>query len=213
MATFSPKVERYKRAAEYLELMKLTWASEQPFDFAGEFYRVKGASSDVRPLQQPHPLLFFGGASDGALENGRQTLRRLRHLRRAAEVHARAYRGLLAPRPRPSEGCRASTSRSARSSRRAEGEAWDRGEPDPAQMTGKKGLEPPGGARATGPVDKAGRAAADGVSPIRTIHDERLWMPIAPSPRARQRPACLFARRNRSPAILKYYVAGRGLLS
>src|SRR5580700_11441109 len=67
---FSPKAERYRRAAEYLELMKLTWASERPFDFAGEFYRVKGAASDVRPLQQPHPLLFFGGASDGALEMG-----------------------------------------------------------------------------------------------------------------------------------------------
>src|SRR5277367_2836609 len=50
--------------------MKLTWSSERPFDFSGEFYRVKGASSDVRPLQQPHPLLFFGGASPGALEMG-----------------------------------------------------------------------------------------------------------------------------------------------
>ncbi len=27
-------------------------------------------SSDVHPLQKPHPLLFFGGASDGALEMG-----------------------------------------------------------------------------------------------------------------------------------------------
>src|SRR5499427_6100589 len=67
---FSPKTERYRRAAEYLELMQLTWASEKPFDFTGEFYRVKGAASDVRPLQQPRPLLFFGGASDGALEMG-----------------------------------------------------------------------------------------------------------------------------------------------
>src|ERR1700680_27192 len=67
---FSPKTERYLRAAEYLELMKLTWSSEQPFDFSGKFYRVKGAASDVRPLQQPHPLLFFGGASDGALTMG-----------------------------------------------------------------------------------------------------------------------------------------------
>src|SRR3984893_13654133 len=67
---FSPKAERYRRAAEYLELMKLTWSSEQAFDFSGEFYRVNGAKSDVRPLQNPHPLLFFGGASDGALEMG-----------------------------------------------------------------------------------------------------------------------------------------------
>src|SRR6201993_5516269 len=61
---FSPKTERYRRAAEYLELMQLTWASEKPFDFTGEFYRVKGAASAVRPLQQPRQPLFFAGASD-----------------------------------------------------------------------------------------------------------------------------------------------------
>src|SRR6202051_2698172 len=49
---FTPKAERYRRAAEYLELMKLAWASEKPFDFNGKFYRVKGAASDGRPLQQ-----------------------------------------------------------------------------------------------------------------------------------------------------------------
>jgi alkanesulfonate monooxygenase len=67
---FSPKDERYRRAAEYLELMKLAWSSDEPFDFAGNFYRAEGAYSDVRPLQQPHPPLFFGGASPGALEMG-----------------------------------------------------------------------------------------------------------------------------------------------
>src|ERR1700755_1591232 len=60
---FSPKVERYRRASEYLELMELSWSNTKPCDFAGEFYRVTGADSDVRPLQAPHPLLFFGGAS------------------------------------------------------------------------------------------------------------------------------------------------------
>ena len=67
---FSPKEERYRRAAEYLELMQLTWSNDEPFDFAGKFYRVERAHSDVRPLQQPHPPLFFGGASPGALEMG-----------------------------------------------------------------------------------------------------------------------------------------------
>src|SRR6516164_6881933 len=54
---FSPKAERYRRAAEYLHLMKLAWTSRAPFDFAGEFYRVAGAASEVHPLQQPHPPL------------------------------------------------------------------------------------------------------------------------------------------------------------
>ena len=50
--------------------MQLAWSNERPFDFTGEFYSVQGASSDVRPLQKPHPLLFFGGASAGALAMG-----------------------------------------------------------------------------------------------------------------------------------------------
>src|SRR5262249_23169103 len=45
---FSPKDERYRRAAEYLQLMKLAWSNDRPFDFSGEFYRVEGAHSDVR---------------------------------------------------------------------------------------------------------------------------------------------------------------------
>src|SRR5579871_5987910 len=45
---FSPKAERYLRAAEYLELMQRAWASDKPFDFEGQFYRVHGAHSDVR---------------------------------------------------------------------------------------------------------------------------------------------------------------------
>src|ERR1700730_10117820 len=67
---FTPKAERYRRAAEYLELMKLAWSSEQPLDFFGSSYRVQGGHSDVGPLQKPRPLLFCGGASDGALEMG-----------------------------------------------------------------------------------------------------------------------------------------------
>src|ERR1700740_2117119 len=36
---FSPKDERYRRAAEYLQLMQLAWSNDRPFDFSGEFYR------------------------------------------------------------------------------------------------------------------------------------------------------------------------------
>src|SRR6202049_4343644 len=44
---FSPKDERYRRAAEYLELMKLTWSSELPFDFCGQGNSI---GSKARPL-------------------------------------------------------------------------------------------------------------------------------------------------------------------
>src|SRR6201985_1291796 len=58
---FSPKDERYRRAAEYLELMKLAWSNDKPFDFTGQFYRVERAHSDVRPLQAADPTPLFRG--------------------------------------------------------------------------------------------------------------------------------------------------------
>src|SRR5262249_60539181 len=42
---FSPKDERYRRAAEYLGVMKRTWANDVTFDFAADFSRVWGAAS------------------------------------------------------------------------------------------------------------------------------------------------------------------------
>ena len=62
--------ERYQRTAEYLEILKLIWTAEKPVDYAGSFYRFEGAYSDVKPLQQPHIPIFFGGASDAAVEVG-----------------------------------------------------------------------------------------------------------------------------------------------
>src|SRR5262252_2597770 len=135
---FSPKTERYRRAAEYLALMKLAWSSRAPFDFAGEFYQVTGAASDVDPLQQPHPLLFFGGASPGALDMGARhcdvyaiyaepltsTRERMAAFRAQAAAFGRtvgfnvSVRPIIAPR---------------------EGEAWDKANRILASMTGKKG--------------------------------------------------------------------------
>ena len=57
---------RYRRTDEYLELMRRMWTEERPFDHAGEFYRVTGAYSDVKPRQQPRIPLYFGGASEAA---------------------------------------------------------------------------------------------------------------------------------------------------
>jgi alkanesulfonate monooxygenase len=62
--------ERYARTDEYLGILKQIWTAEQPVDHAGPFYRFEGAHSDVKPLQQPHIPIFFGGASDGAIEVG-----------------------------------------------------------------------------------------------------------------------------------------------
>src|SRR6204780_2868654 len=135
---FTPKDERYRRAAEYVELMKLAWANERPFDFAGDFYKVKGAHSDVRPLQKPHPPTFFGGASDGALEMGARlcdvyaiyaeplasTRQRMKDFRAKAAVFGRVpgFNVSLRPIIAPTEGA-----------------AWDKAHKILAAMGGAKG--------------------------------------------------------------------------
>jgi alkanesulfonate monooxygenase len=58
---------RYARASEYLDVMKLEWTSEKPFDYEGKFYRVAQGFSDIMPVQKPHPPVFFGGSSAAAI--------------------------------------------------------------------------------------------------------------------------------------------------
>ncbi len=62
------KAERYARAGEYLDIVKRTWTSDAPFDYEGRFYRVEGAFSPVKPLQQPHVPISLGGSSEGAYQ-------------------------------------------------------------------------------------------------------------------------------------------------
>ncbi len=62
--------ERYERTDEYLAIMRRIWTSEKPFDFEGKFYNVRKAFSEVRSAQQPHVLIYFGGASDAAVRVG-----------------------------------------------------------------------------------------------------------------------------------------------
>ncbi|MEA2514068.1 MAG: alkanesulfonate monooxygenase [Thermomicrobiales bacterium] len=61
---------RYQRTDEYLDIVKRVWTSDEPFDHEGEFYKVKGAFSAIKPLQQPRIPLYFGGASGPAVTVG-----------------------------------------------------------------------------------------------------------------------------------------------
>lgn len=207
---FSSKTERYRRAAEYLELMKLAWSNEQRFDFTGEFYRVKGAASDVRPLQKPHPLLFFGGASDGALAMGARlcdvyaiyaeplasTRERITNFRAQAAAFGRTPRFNISVRPIIAA---------------REGDAWDKANRILATMTGKKGWSRQ--EDATGPVDNAGKRLMH-FAMERDIHDERLWMPIARATGALGNTSCLVGTPEQvAEAILKYYTLGVELVS
>jgi alkanesulfonate monooxygenase len=204
---FTPKAERYRRAAEYLELMKLAWSSEKPFDFAGGFYRVLGAQSDVHPLQKPHPLLFFGGASEGALEMGA----------RLCDVYAIYAEPLASTRERMARfraqaaafGRKPGFNVSVRPIIAAnEGAAWDKANRILAGMTGKKGWSRQ--EETSGPVDNAGKRLMS-FALQSDIHDARLWMPIARATGALGNTSCLVGTPEQvAQAILEYYRLGVG---
>jgi alkanesulfonate monooxygenase len=60
-----PHDERYARCAEFLTVVRGAW-SGQPFDFAGDYYRVEGATVFAPP--DPCPDIYFGGSSPAAGE-------------------------------------------------------------------------------------------------------------------------------------------------
>jgi alkanesulfonate monooxygenase len=104
---------RYRRTAEYLSLLRRLWSSSEPFDFSGEFYRLEGAVLPVRAATPAGIPLFFGGASDAALNVGAryadvymlwgepllQTTERLDAINSAARAEGRALRFSVSVRP------------------------------------------------------------------------------------------------------------------
>ena len=234
---FSPKAERYARAQEYVLLMKRTWAADKPFDFDGAFYKVRGAHSDVRPLQQPHPEILFGGASEGALVMG------------AAECDT--YAIYAEPLATTAERIADMRARAALSNRRVgfnmsvrpiiaatEGAAWDKAHRILAAMTGKLGWSrqecaPVGvaggelavraehGSAMTGttgqpkaqqrtPVDNAGKRQF-AFALEKDVHDARLWMGITRATGALGNTSCLVGTAAQvGDAILEYYRLGVG---
>jgi alkanesulfonate monooxygenase len=61
------KDERYARTSEYLDIVKASWTSAGPFDYDGRHYRVAKGFAAVKPVQQPHLPVYFGGSSDAAI--------------------------------------------------------------------------------------------------------------------------------------------------
>ena len=62
---FADHDRRYVRTGEFMGLLRRELTATEPFDFQGEFYKVAGAYSSVRPPAGGIPL-YFGGASAAA---------------------------------------------------------------------------------------------------------------------------------------------------
>lgn len=63
-----PDDERYRRTADYIDVLRQAFAAPAPFDHDGPYYRVRQGYSSVRPLATP--VLSFAGSSAGAMVAG-----------------------------------------------------------------------------------------------------------------------------------------------
>lgn len=66
--TLDDKDERYARTSEFLDVLKLEWSSDKPFSYKGKYYQVENAFSQVKPYRPEGIRIYFGGASDAAID-------------------------------------------------------------------------------------------------------------------------------------------------
>ncbi|MFI7123093.1 LLM class flavin-dependent oxidoreductase [Amycolatopsis sp. NPDC049868] len=64
-----PKAERYRRAIEYLDIVRRTWTSPEPFDHHGAYYAAEAVKILTKPQQGQVPI-FMGGESADAVDFG-----------------------------------------------------------------------------------------------------------------------------------------------
>ncbi|WP_371483399.1 LLM class flavin-dependent oxidoreductase [Kitasatospora sp. NBC_00315] len=171
---FSDKETRYRRTDDFLQVVRRTWQSDQPFDHEGEFYAVKGGLSSVRP-ERPIPVYFGGASQDAVRVGGRHAdvyafwgeplagiAERIRQVRAAAEPYGRRPAFSVSLRPIPAE---------------TEAGAWERAA-EILRLTREK----VGDLRKAFNLDHSAQegsqrllaAAAEG-----DLHDKRLWTAVA----------------------------------
>jgi alkanesulfonate monooxygenase len=66
--TLDDKDERYARTDEFLDVVRAEWTSEKPFSYDGKYYKVENGFSQVKAYRSEGIPIFFGGASDAAIE-------------------------------------------------------------------------------------------------------------------------------------------------
>lgn len=60
--------ERYRYGAEWLEIVKRLWTEDEPFDFEGRFFHLRGVRGAPKPIQKPHPVLVNAGSSPAGID-------------------------------------------------------------------------------------------------------------------------------------------------
>lgn len=57
--------ERYRRSEEFIEVLRELWTAERA-EYSGDFYRLRQAEFQPKPLQSPGPPIYQGGNSKAA---------------------------------------------------------------------------------------------------------------------------------------------------
>ena len=193
---------RYARTDEYLQVMRKTWTSARPFDHQGALYRYEQAYSEIKPLQQPHLPIYFGGASEAALRvAGRhadayalwgeplaEAGELIRRVRREAASHGRRIRFSVSFRPILAD---------------TEGAAWDRAERILAET---RRLRERSGAKPAGPQQSEGARRLLGAAQRGDVVDERLWTAVARISGARSNSTALVGTPEQVAQALARYI-------
>ena len=175
---FLDKDTRYARTGEFIQVLRQTLDSETPFDFDGEFYKVRDALSQVRPLGEGSIPIYFGGQSDAALRTGGQhadvfalwgepladTKERIDLIRAIAAEHGRTIEFSLSTRPIVAE---------------TEDAAWARAEQIVAAAEARVGsAESSPFKRFRGTNTAVGAERLRAFAAAGDVHDERLWFGV-----------------------------------
>jgi alkanesulfonate monooxygenase len=168
------KEERYRRTDDFLTVVRKEWESETPFDHEGEFYKVTGAWSSVRP--DPKIPIYFGGASEHAIRVGAKHAdayafwgeplegirQRIAEVRAAAAPYARDPRFSVSLRPIVAE---------------TEEEAWAHAEAVLAAARARAAAN--GGALSGFGKNAVGSHRLVAAAERADVHDKRLWTALA----------------------------------
>jgi alkanesulfonate monooxygenase len=193
---------RYRRADEYISVLRRTWSEPAPFDHEGEFYRTRGTYSEIRCRQQPHIPIYGGGGSDAAIralaphvdvfmlwgEPLKDTARFMDGVRREAALRGRNPTFSLSTRP-----ILAAT----------EWEAWDRARAILDRvLANRRGVPAP--PRQNVGSQRLLRAAAEA-----DVHDTCLWTSLAAATGAQGNSTVLVGTPEAvAKALVEYYKLG-----
>lgn len=194
---------RYRRSAEYVDLLRRTWTEIHPFDHDGEFYKVDAAYSEIRCCQEPHIPIYGGGGSDAAIETLspgldvymlwgeplRETAEFMSRVR-AASGH-RPITFSLSTRPILAD---------------TEDKAWERAEKILAQITERTGGDANPQNRTAENIGSQRLLAA---AEAGDVHDTCLWTKLAAATGARGNSTALVGTPDTvAAALLEYYKLG-----